>query len=154
MLAPCRNKLGPQIVIRPARTEEEIAAHFSIRKNVFVQEQAIFRDSDEDEFDKQAIPLICRVDGHVAGTVRVYPVSGSTWVGGRLAVLKEFRAFGIGSLLVKAAVETVKEQGCTEFLAHIQPQNVRLFKKLGWLPTGNTEIVNDLMHHEMRANLN
>jgi len=153
MLGPCRNEFKPQIAIRPARTEAEITAHFFIRKEVFVQEQGIFRGSDEDEFDKQAIPLICRVDGHIAGTVRVYPVSNNTWIGGRLAVLKAFRVFGVGSLLVKAAVKTVKQRGCTKFLAHIQPQNVRFFKKLGWLPTGNTAIISGLMHHEMCANL-
>lgn len=153
MPTPCRQNIKPQLEIHPARTQEERAAHFSIRKAVFIQEQRVFRDSDEDAFDEKAIPLICRVDGRIAGTVRVYPVSNNTWMGGRLAVLQEFRVFGVGSLLVKAAVRTVKQQGCNKFLAHIQPQNVSFFRKLGWLPTGNTAIVSGLIHHEMQANL-
>ena len=153
MLETCRNKVRPEIEIRPAKTQEEIAAHFSIRKEVFVHEQGVFRSSDEDEFDKKAIPLICEVDGHIAGTVRVYPINNNTWMGGRLAVLQEFRVSRAGPLLVKAAVETVKQRGCTKFLAHIQPQNVRFFSKLGWLPTGTKAIVGGLIHHEMRANL-
>jgi len=153
MLHSSLNSVKPKIEVRPASTHAEIAAHFSIRKEVFVHEQGMFAESDQDEFDAKALPLICEVDGHIAGTVRVYPLNNRIWMGGRLAVLKDFRVFRIGPLLVKAAVKTVKEQDCTKFLAHIQPQKVKFFRELGWFPTGNTVSISGLSHYEMEAKL-
>ena len=153
MLEAVRNSLKPEIKVGIARTNKEIDAHFSIRRQVFVHEQGIFEESDQDEFDEKAIPIICEVDGRIAGTVRVYRLKNNTWMGGRLAVLKEFRVFRAGPLLVKEAVKIVKQQGCTKFIAHIQPQNVRFFKRLGWKPTGNEVYINGIIHQEMQADM-
>lgn len=141
------------ITIKIAQTKEELEAHFSIRKRVFVEEQKLFEESDQDEFDGKAIPLIGEVNDTIVGTVRVYPLANHIWGGGRLAVLKEFRTSRVGPLLVQEAVKTVKKQGCTQFLASIQPQNVRFFKRLGWELTGKEVSINGVTHHVMQANL-
>lgn len=138
---------------RVAGTSEEIAEHFAIRKEIFVHEQQLFLDTDIDEYDTNAIPIICTVNGSIAGTVRVYRREGDTWFGGRLAVRKEFRAYMVGPSLVRKAVKTVKEHGCTTFLAHIQPQNVRFFTKLGWSRTGEEVEIKGVVHQVMKADL-
>ena len=140
--------------VRIAWTQKEIEAHFDIRRKVFVQEQGIFKQSDRDEFDKKAIPIICEIDGKIVGTVRIFPLTSSTWMGGRLAVLKEFRTYMVGPLLVNEAVKTVKRKGGTKFLAHIQPQNVRFFQRLGWKLTGEEVEINGIIHQVMEADLN
>ena len=154
MLKKCQSILKPETKAKIAQTKEEIEAHFFIRKQVFVEEQRIFEGSDRDEHDEKAIPLVCEVDGHIAGTVRVYPLTNGTWVGGRLAVLKEFRVYKVGQLLVKEAVRTVKKKGCSTFLACIQPRNVQFFRKLGWMLTGKEETINGITHQVMKADLN
>lgn len=144
---------GNPTKIKIARTKEELEAYFLIRRRVFVGEQKLFEESDKDEFDSSAIPLIGEVNNNIVGTVRIYPLSDTTWMGGRLAVLKEFRVYSVGRRLVKEAIKIVKEQGCTEFLAYIQPQNLRFFKKLGWNPVGKEVHINGCIHQVMQADL-
>lgn len=132
---------------------EERAAHFAIRKEVFVNEQGLFEESDVDEHDENAVPIICTVGDAIAGTVRVYLLEGTTWVGGRLAVLKEYRTYLVGPFLVKKAMKTVKERGCTRFLAYIQPQNVRFFERLRWSPTGEELVIKGVTHCVMEADI-
>ncbi len=143
----------PRLRTRLARTDEERKAHFAIRMEVFVREQGLFEETDSDEHDERAIPIVCMVDDTIAGTVRVYQLEGNTWVGGRLAVLKEFRSYLVGPHLVKKAVKIVKARGCTKFFAHIQPQNVRFFQRLGWALTGEELEVKGIAHHVMEADL-
>ena len=143
----------PKLRTRLAQTPKEREAHFAIRKEVFVKEQGLFKESDVDEHDERAIPIICTVDGVIGGTVRVYPLEGDTWVGGRLAVLKEYRTYVVGPLLVKKAMKTVRERGCETFLAYIQPQNVRFFERLRWKPTGEELSIKGVTHCVMKADL-
>ena len=143
----------PKLRTRLAETPKEREAHFAIRKEVFVKEQCLFKESDVDENDARAIPLICTVDGVIGGTVRVYPLEGDTWVGGRLAVLKEYRTYVVGPLLVKKAMKTVRERGCKTFHAYIQPQNVRFFARLRWKPTGEELSIKGVPHCVMKADL-
>jgi putative N-acetyltransferase (TIGR04045 family) len=143
----------PRLRTRIARTDEERQAHFTIRKEIFVKEQGLFQQTDIDSHDEEAIPIICTVNGSIGGTVRVYPLGHDVWVGGRLAVLKDFRSYVVGPLLVKKAIKTVKARGCTRFLAHIQVQNVRFFERLGWSLTGEKVTINGVRHHVMEADL-
>jgi putative N-acetyltransferase (TIGR04045 family) len=143
----------PRLRTRIAQTDEERKAHFAIRKKVFVREQGLFQETDVDGHDESAIPIICTVNDSVGGTVRVYPLDHNTWIGGRLAVPQEFRSYLVGPLLVKEAMKTVKERGCTKFLAYIQLQNVRFFERLGWSLTGEELAINGVRHHVMEADL-
>ena len=143
------------VVCHPARTEEEHMAALRIRKAVFVREQKLFEDTDEDENDKKSIHLVAKHHGHVIGTVRVYPAGkgNGDWVGGRLAVKKGFRASGAGELLVREAVANVKKRACNRFTAHIQKKNVGFFEQLGWKKIGHVKVHFDKPHQLMEANL-
>jgi len=144
---------GISLTTKIANSQKEKEAHFSIRREVFVREQGIYNDSDQDEFDEKAIPIICKMNDNIVGTVRVFPLSNNTWMGGRLAVLKEFRIYNIGQQLVKEAVKIVKKQRCGKFLAYVQPQNVKFFQRLGWKLTGEGVCINDIIHLVMEADL-
>ncbi len=131
---PFHERPSESLICHPARTADEQAQAFEIRKAVFVHEQKLFKDTDVDENDKDGIHLVAKQEGRVIGTVRVYPAGtgNGDWIGGRLAVLKNFRASGAGELLVREAVTIVKKLGCNHFTAHIQANNVAFFEQLGW----------------------
>jgi predicted N-acetyltransferase YhbS len=58
----------------------------------------------KDQNDAKSVHLIAEWNHQVVGTVRVFPVSqNGHWVGGRLAVRKEYRNTGAGELLVREA---------------------------------------------------
>jgi len=134
-----------QIVCKIAETDAEYAEYLAIRHAVFVEEQGLFAETDVDEYDEIALPIIA-VDpqtGAVVGAVRCYPAGDGVWYGGRLAVLRRHRhsAAAIGATLCRVAEATVIAHGCREFLAYIQQQNVPFFERLEWRTLG------DIVHH-------
>ena len=152
---PAYERSFQSLVCHPAETEEEHMMAFRIRETVFVHEQKIFKVTDLDENDAKSIHLVVKHQGNIIGTVRVYPAGtgNGDWIGGRLAVQKEFRASGAGELLVREAVETVKKQGCNHFTANIQKKNVSFFKQLGWKTIGTPEDHLGRPHQWMEAEL-
>ena len=142
-----------EIVIKQAKSEEELKEVFSIRKEVFVNEQKIFEETDIDEDDEKSIYLIAKSNGYVVGTVRVFSVGDDAWIGGRLAVKRKYRRTYAGSLLVKEAVKFVKMKGCKKFIATIQEKNVNFFKRLGWKPIGDRINYLGLPRQIMQADL-
>jgi radical SAM protein (TIGR04043 family)/putative N-acetyltransferase (TIGR04045 family) len=145
-----------QLTYHSARTDDELSQAFKIRREVFVNEQALFVDSDIDEFDARSIHIVAKKEGRVIGTVRIFPdpqYRSGHWVGGRLAVLKEFRDYRVGAALVKEAMIRVKKKGGVVFTAHIQKNNIRFFRKLGWEALGPIENYLGRPHQIMQADL-
>jgi putative N-acetyltransferase (TIGR04045 family) len=141
------------ITIKQADREEDFREVFSIRKEVFVEEQRMFQDSDIDENDNKSTYLIAKCNGIAVGTVRIFPKGDNAWVGGRLAVRKQFRGTHAGCLLVKQAVSWVTTKKCKKFSALIQEKNVEFFKQLGWNPIGEVISHLGLPHQVMEADL-
>jgi len=149
---------GPrhQITYHSARTDDELSQAFGVRREVFIKEQAIFVESDVDEHDAASIHIVAKKEGRIIGTVRVFldpRHRREHWIGGRLAVLKDFRDYRVGAALVKEAMKRVKKKGCAVFTAHIQEKNIRFFKKLGWVAAGPVETYCGYPHQRMQADL-
>ena len=145
-----------QIVYHSARTEDEKSQAFAIRHAVFVEEQKLFDGSDVDEHDRSGILLVARKNDRIVGTVRIFPddsQGSGHWVGGRLAVHRDFRVFRVGAGLVKEAMRRVKKRECSVFSARIQEKNVRFFQKLGWAAVGPMEVYCGHPHQLMLADL-
>lgn len=126
------------IVTQVATEAWQVSGYHALRKRVFVQEQGLFQESDEDRADEVALPIVAMSVAHgmldqVVGTVRIFRSSNSgfeTWFGGRLAVDAVYRRHGIvGESLIRAAVCTAHALGCTEFLATVQAPVVRYFER-------------------------
>ena len=67
------------------------------------------------------------------GTVRIHQAEPGIWWGSRLAVDSGFRHVGrLGAELIRLAVSTANARGCEAFFAHVQEQNVLLFRRLHW----------------------
>ena len=147
----------PGIVCREASSPEDVAAHFRVRHDVFVTEQAIFAGSDRDEHDAETstIHLVGCCDGVVAGSVRLFEVDhpAGLWQGDRLAVLAPYRVRGLGAPLVRCAVAIAGAHGGRHMVAHIQLPNVTFFTRLGWEPLGEPETYVGLPHQQMRIAL-
>lgn len=146
-----------RVICKIAETEAELAGHFAVRRAIFVEEQGLFTESDVDDFDRQAVPLVAinRETGVVVGAVRCYETEAGVWYGGRLAVLKEARhnTEAVGPRLCKLAEKVVVERGCHRFLAYIQLQNVRFFERLGWRQVGDPVLHFGEPHQLMQASL-
>lgn len=129
-----------------------LAAHFAIRREVFVVAQRIFEHDDRDARDDDpATRHAVGVRGEdVVGAVRFYPLDGDgLWKGDRLAVLPEERASQLGAMLVRFAVRTAGELGGRRMVAQIQVRNVRFFERLGWSCDGDVAPMFGVTHQPM-----
>jgi putative N-acetyltransferase (TIGR04045 family) len=136
-----------------ALTAEERAMHHQIRHAVFVDEQAIFTDSDIDEHDaREDVVRVLALRGvEPVGAVRLYPVDERhrLWKGDRLAVLPDCRTGGAGGPLVRFAVAHAGAHGGRRMVAQIQVANVRFFERLGWSACGGAQDYLGLSHQPM-----
>ena len=147
------------IIFKVAETDKERAEYYAVRQTIFVEEQGLFHGTDVDEHDDdfRTIHLVA-VDtetGAVVGAVRCYTIGNEVWYGGRLAVLPDYRHHpaAIGPNLCRLAEASVIERGCRRFLAYIQMQNVRFFKRLDWSVVGEPLDYHGCPHQLMAASL-
>ncbi|MEA3122388.1 MAG: hypothetical protein QOH33_1966 [Paraburkholderia sp.] len=136
----------------------ESSEAFKLRRAVFCIEQGVFVGDDRDEIDDRAqqlvaVSCIAGIPEQVVGTVRIHETEPGVWLGSRLAVHAAFRRHGkIGSTLIRLAVTSAHALGCKTFLAHVQSQNVPLFRRLRWDVLGE-ELLHGRPHHLMQAQL-
>lgn len=129
-----------------------------LRDRVFVQEQGVFAGHDRDAIDDTALPLVAIAEEasqgpRVVGTVRIHQPEPRIWWGSRLAVALEWRRVGkLGSELIRLAVGTARARGAVEFHAHVQRQNVVLFRRLHWAVAEDITL-HGRPHAHMRASL-
>jgi putative N-acetyltransferase (TIGR04045 family) len=159
----------PSYEFKLAIAPEEVSGYFALRRSIFVDEQKLFSDSDVDEIDQIAYPIVALPDRrsvtdfvtnfgahtpNVLGIVRIYEPEPQLWYGGRLGVHPDFRRAGrIGKGLIDQAVTTANAWGCQRFLATVQLQNVRFFQRFHWSSLEELTICG-LPHHLMEADLN
>ncbi len=169
---------SPQdFVMKIAKSPDDLAGFFKVRRDIFCEEQGIFDADDRDMHDERMIPIVCKsmiagMEDAVAGVVRIDERRPGVWYGSRLGVAKDFRkirAFspgmavrndqpcyhGLGALgagLIHKAVSTANALGCHEFLATVQAQNARFFQRLHWEPLEEI-ILYGIPHVKMRADL-
>jgi putative N-acetyltransferase (TIGR04045 family) len=131
-----------------------------LRHAVFCHEQGLFGADDLDAVDVLpsarllvACSQLAGQPDEVVGTVRIHEELPGRWWGSRLAVAAAWRRHGLlGSSLIRLAVSSARAQGCTEFLAQVQVQNVPLFRRLRWQLAGESR-VHGRPHALMRADL-
>jgi putative N-acetyltransferase (TIGR04045 family) len=138
-----------------ATTHHEIAAYYGLRHAIFAEEQGLFQNTDLDELDAIAYPIVALTaeTQQVVGVVRIYETAPGLWYGGRLGTHRDYRkGWQIGKGLIYKAVTTANTWGCTQFLATVQQQNVRFFQRLHWRSLQELTIC-DRPHHLMEADL-
>jgi len=125
--------------IAPAVDAASVAAYRRLRREVFVDRQGLFAESDVDwrDADPRTVVLLATgPDGEVLGGVRLGPATQDEdigwWVGGRLVSRPGSRVAGVGAALVRAACAHAESAGVLRFDATVQHRNERLFTRLGW----------------------
>ncbi|CCB66253.1 MULTISPECIES: MSMEG_0567/Sll0786 family nitrogen starvation N-acetyltransferase [unclassified Hyphomicrobium] len=148
----------PGYFIRAASMPWEARGASDLRKRVFVEEQKIFKEHDRDDIDLIATHLVAistyahEADA-VVGTVRIHQAEPGLWWGSRLVVDRNFRQVGrLGAELIRFAVSLANTRGCHTFHAHVQEQNVILFRRLNWRLLEMVEL-HGRPHGLMSANL-
>ena len=106
----------------------------AIRRDVFVEEQQVPEEEEMDTFDETSLHLLARSgDSGFIGCARIMPTGQI----GRMAVLREFRGGGIGSLLMTAALAEATGQNFETVFLHAQCHAEAFYTRFGFVACGD-----------------
>jgi predicted GNAT family N-acyltransferase len=122
------------------------AAASAIRHEVFVEEQQVPVELELDEFDAVSLHALA-YDGVTAlGTGRLLP-DGHI---GRMAVRREARGAGVGSMLLHALMQQARLRGDAGVVLHAQLTARGFYERHGFAPKGAVFMDAGIEHIAMR----
>ncbi|MDB5736349.1 MAG: family N-acetyltransferase, partial [Sphingomonas bacterium] len=128
----------PTIDVQVARTMEDIAKVFAVRSAVYMAEQFPLYEEEFDGNDFCATQMLVKVDGDVAGCMRIRWFADFAKIE-RVAVRKEYRRYHLGAVLVRAGVEHCRRKGYRKLYAHSRADLIPLWRTLGWRDMGGAD---------------
>ena len=118
-----------------------------VRYTVFVVGQNVPEELETDELDPHCVHFIARtVNGKPIGTARV-DQEGHI---GRVAVLEEHRGLGVGTALMVATMDHMRESGQSVALLNSQASAIPFYEKLGFEPCGDEFMEAGIPHVAMK----
>jgi predicted GNAT family N-acyltransferase len=125
-------------------------AAFALRREVFVWEQKVPEEEENDADDLTATHFVAIADGEVVGTLRLIDKPEHVKIG-RVAVRQAFRGQGIAKLLIEHAMEYARTKGRDRFYLTAQSDKLSMYQKLGFAAFGPEFIDGGMPHRAMRS---
>ncbi|MCM3619636.1 GNAT family N-acetyltransferase [Sutcliffiella horikoshii] len=130
--------------------EVDLSVAFHIRKEVFVEEQGVLLEDEFDEFDTLEGQGLCEhilvyYNEKPVGTGRIRIVDGLGKLE-RICILKPYRKFGLGKVIIKALEEIAEEKEVSKVKLHGQTQAEGFYQKLGYRTSSNIFMEDGIPH--------
>ena len=136
--------------VREADWEHDAEVLSNIRRLVFILEQSVPQEEEWDGRDEESWHWLASDDaGRPIGTARLLP-EGQI---GRMAVLKEYRGYGIGAALLERAVNKARHLGFDTVFLHAQSHALEFYEKAGFTRQGEEFMEADIPHYRMTRRL-
>ena len=144
--------VGPErIEVRIVAGDEDWQAALAVRREVFIVEQGVPAEIEQDDSDATAIHVVASCDGEIVGTARLTR-DDETRIG-RVAVLPPRRRRGIAGLMLAALEAEARRLGLSEVSLHSQSYVQSLYGKLGYEVTGPPFVEAGIDHVPMSKRL-
>jgi predicted GNAT family N-acyltransferase len=126
-----------------------------VRYLVFVEEQSVPYELEQDEFDVLATHALVTDQNKPVATGRAYIDEQEPEIArlGRVAVLPEYRRQGIGRNVMNKLLEQIRIWSCKQVKIHAQLQVEKMYEKLGFKRCGSEFEEAGIMHVEMMLKL-
>ncbi|HEY5186763.1 MAG TPA: GNAT family N-acetyltransferase [Actinomycetes bacterium] len=131
-----------RLTVERVTAPDDVTAALAVRREVFVVEQDVPVDLEQDERDATADHFLVRVEDQPVGAGRlvveppgfegVDPGLGEVAHLGRLAVSLEVRGTGLGAVLVRAIEARARERGLLVMYLGAQTHAVAFYERLGY----------------------
>lgn len=125
-------------------------AAFALRREVFVWEQKVPEEEENDSYDLTARHYVAVVEGEVVGTLRVIVLPEHIKIG-RVAVRQAFRGQGVARQLMERAMTDARADGHERFYLTAQSDKLGLYQKLGYVAFGPEFQDGGMPHRAMRT---
>ncbi|MFJ5548277.1 GNAT family N-acetyltransferase [Streptomyces sp. NPDC093225] len=146
---------APPFQVRVAVSEEDRAACFAVRAEVFIAEQGVPEELEYDALDADAVHLLAVGPQGPLGTARLLTGLADPGTGtlGRLAVVGRARGTGAGVALVRAVEAEAARLGLDAIELHAQTRALGFYERLGYAVFGPEFDEVGIPHRSMRRPL-
>lgn len=124
-------------------------AAFALRREVFVWEQKVPEEEENDALDLTSTHYVAVADGEVVATLRLIHTPEHVKIG-RVAVRLHYRGRGVARQLIEKAMADVRESGRDKFYLTAQSDKLGLYHKLGFVEFGPEFMDGGMPHRAMR----
>lgn len=122
--------------IKVADFDRDFEAISAVRIRVFQDEQGVDAALEFDGLDQTATHFLANNGEKAIATARVRFLDQRTAKLERVAVLPEFRKYGVGRKIVETALEFLANQNISDLRIHAQISVVAFYQKLGFVTEG------------------
>ncbi|GIO18794.1 acetyltransferase [Oceanobacillus oncorhynchi subsp. incaldanensis] len=136
--------------------EQDLQKVFEIRKEIFVKEQEVSEDEEFDAFDSldaDCNHILVYYDNKPVGTGRVRAVEEVGKLE-RICILKPYRKYGLGKVIVQSLEEIVLQKGLTRAKLHGQTHAEGFYHKLGYETVSDEFLEDGIPHYLMVKQFN
>ncbi|EEL51678.1 GNAT family N-acetyltransferase [Bacillus cereus] len=127
------------------QTDEQLRDAFSVRKQVFVEEQHVSAEEEYDEFEETSKHVVIYDEDVPVGAGRFRVTQGIGKME-RICVLASHRKKGVGKIIMDALEAYAKEEALPKLKLHAQTQAEPFYKKLGYETVSDVFIEADIPH--------
>lgn len=125
----------------------------AVRTEVFVREQGIPFDEEEDAFDKTSLFAIALDDrDRPIGCGRLFTDEDGVYHIGRVAVLKECRNRGAGDAVMRMLLRRALDSGAAAVRISAQLDKTGFYARYGFVPSGDVYDDTGIPHIRMDVN--
>ncbi|WP_017470537.1 GNAT family N-acetyltransferase [Amphibacillus jilinensis] len=125
---------------------------FTIRKQVFINEQGVDPQIEHDQYDHDAIHIVGYLDQQPIATARIRLVDDKAKIQ-RVAVLKAYRKHGYGKQLMLALEATLTSHGINIATLHAQTHALSFYQSVGYQVMSEPFYQAGIEHVEMEKTL-
>jgi len=125
-------------------------AAFALRRAVFVWEQQVPEQDENDADDLTATHFVAILAGEVVGTLRLLDRPEHIKIG-RVAVHQAFRGRGIARAMMHAAMDHARAAGRDRFYLTAQSDKLAFYEQLGFVAFGPQFQDGGMPHRAMRT---
>tara|TARA_B100001559_G_scaffold72322_1_gene59348 strand:- start:238 stop:678 length:441 start_codon:yes stop_codon:yes gene_type:complete len=123
--------------VTQAITKKDQQDCFSIRIEVFVEEQGVPSEEELDELDTSSFHALARINTFPVGTGRLIPEGNNYGRIGRMAVRKDYRRFGVGGLILTYLEEIAVNEGIIQITLDAQEYVKQFYLDHGYQEQGD-----------------
>lgn len=122
---------------------------FALRRQVFVLEQHVPPDEENDAYDLTATHFVALQQGELVGTLRLLFLPEHVKIG-RVAVARPARGQGIARKMIREAMQHARSIGKDRFYLTAQSDKLGFYERLGFVAFGPEFMDGGMPHRAMR----